>query len=73
MNSVTAGVIFDVIQALFKVIPWRKIYDQYLYRVIVKSLRGLANRTTNKVDDEVVEAIIELLEASEVVELDDYA
>lgn len=70
MNSILIGVLADVFQAMLGAIPWKKIYDQYLYRLIAKSLRSLAKRSSNKVDDELVEAIIDVLDTAEVPEVD---
>lgn len=61
MSPALKSLIIDTLYAMARQIPWKKVYDRYLYKVIENSLRKLVKRTSNTLDDQMVEHILQQL------------
>ena len=61
-GNVVVKLLIESLMAIFARIGWALVVERFLMRVVKIALRSLAARTTNTVDDELVEDIIASLE-----------
>lgn len=61
-GNIAVKLLIESLMAIFARIGWSLVVERFLMRVIKIALRSLAARTTNTVDDGLVEDIIASLE-----------
>lgn len=69
LNTILMKAMQEALMSLLGKLPWGVIMERLLSRLIVAGLRNLASRTTNTLDDETVEDVINVLRRTDLPEI----
>lgn len=69
MMAIILKLLMESLKAMAGKILFEVVGERFLSRVVAYSIRGLAKKTTNKLDDQLAESIIQSLKRDDLPEL----